>query len=336
MDLISNKSIFSNLGTSQGATLLTIFMLVIFCVSVMMYLTNFNLIELVRFIIKLLAKLFGKFINKQEEIYHRDIEIGRITEKRVRVKLYRFLSDLIIDLGMLNSGITPYELLAITLLITNTVVLVVCKILFGTFLVAIGFGPIVTVGVFCVMYTKANIAHDTRIESVIEAENIICNNIKIGVVAAVRDSLDVIPKTVRPDFKDFLDNVEQKNYHIKTALLELNKRLGNIADEFIKKCIVFEMEEEHGIAGMFQDVVEINNIKTEMRTEMKRRFEEVKYDFILGAGMIFAFLGIVLALYPTVRSFYLHKFIGQFILGLDALLLIAEFVFITYLRAQEL
>ena len=33
--------------------------------------------------------------------------------------------------------------------------------------------------------------------------------------------------------------------------MELNAQLGSVADDFIKKCIVFEMEEEHGIAGMF-------------------------------------------------------------------------------------
>lgn len=46
--------------------------------------------------------------------------------------------------------------------------------------------PILVVGVFCVLYTKANVAHDARIEAVYEAENIICNNIQLGVVPAVR------------------------------------------------------------------------------------------------------------------------------------------------------
>ena len=138
------------------------------------------------------------------------------------------------------------------------------------------------------------------------------------------------------DFKDFIDNVEHKNYHIRTALMELNNHLGSVADDFIKKCIVFEMEEEHGIVGMFKDIVEINNVKMEMRTEMKRRFEEVKVQFIIGAIMIFLFLGGVIAIYPDVAYFYLKMPIGQIILALDLLIMVAEFVFITYLRAKEL
>lgn len=329
-------SIFSQLNDIGAVTSLTVCLLAVIAILLFMRITGLNLIGLMHKVVKFIATIFAKFINKKEQKYHRDIQIGKLNEKRTTVKLYRFLNDLIIDLNMVESGITPYELLALTCIIVIIVTTIICQLLFGNFLMTIIFSPIVLIGTFCVMYTKANVAHDTRIEAVLEAENIICNNIKVGVLVAVRESLDVLPKTVRGDFKDFIDNIEQKNYHIKTALLELNSRLGGVADDFIKKCIVFEMEEEHGIAGMFQDIVEINNINMEMRTNMKRKFEEVKTDFILGAIMIFAFLGGVLVIFPNVRDFYFFNGLGQIILAIDVLLLIIEFVFITYLRAKEL
>lgn len=336
MKLFGESSIFSSLGSNQGATSLTILFIVLSAFLIMVKITNLPIIEIIHRFIAFLMKIFGKFVKKREDNYHRDIEIGKLNEKRIRYKLYRFLSELIIDLNLTYSGITPYELLFITCFLVIVITTILCKILFGSVLMLLLMGPVAIVGTFCVMYTRANIAHDTRIEAVIEAENIICNNIKVGVLVAVRDSIDVIPETVRPDFIDFIDNVEQKNYHIRTALMELNAKLGGVADDFIKKCIVFEMEEEHGIAGMFQDIVEINNIQLEMRTNMKRKFEEVKFQFIIGAGMIFAFLAIVLFIYPTVRDFYFKTAIGQFILVIDALLLILEYVYLTYLRAKEL
>jgi hypothetical protein len=208
--------------------------------------------------------------------------------------------------------------------------------LFGNIIIDIVMYPIALVAVFCFMYTRANIAHDARIESVIEAENIICANIKVGTVVAVRDSINVIPKNVRRAFVNFLDNVEQKNYHIKTALLQLNAELGSVADDFIKKCIVFELEEEHGIAGMFSDIIEINNINMEMRTNMKRQFEEVKTNFIIGLAMILLFLIGVIAIFANVREFYFTTGLGQIVLAIDLLLIIIEFVYITALRAKEL
>lgn len=330
------NSIFSSLGTRGGATSAAIFMIVILSILILVRISNLPFLKIILNFINFLLKIFGKFINKKEENYHRDLAIGKIDEKRKSYKLYNFLSELIIDLGLIRTGVTPYELLFIVCTLTFMVTTILCKIIFGSFLITILMFPVVIIGVFCVMYTKANLAHDQRIENVIEAENIICNNIKVGVVVAIRDSLDVLPKEIRPDFKDFIDNIEQQNYHIKTALLELNAHLGSVADDFIKKCIVFEMEEEHGIAGMFQDIVEINNINLEMRVEMKRKFEEVKSEFKIGATMIFAFLGGVLAIFPNVRNFYFNNWIGQVIIAIDILLLIIEYVYITYLRAQEL
>lgn len=336
MNATRDSSLFSSLGTSQGATAVTITFIVLLAIVLLIQVTKLPFIQLLRNFLGFIMRIFGKFINKKEKTYHRDLEIGKINEKRMKVKLYSFLNDLIIDLGLNQSGITPYELLTLTVLSVSLITLLACKILLGSFAIAFLLGPITIVGTFCVMYTRANIAHDSRIEAVIEAENIICNNIKVGVVVAVRESLDVLPKEVRQDFKDFLDNIEQENYHIRTALLELNKSLGGIADDFIKKCIVFEMEEEHGIAGMFQDIVEINNIKSESRIEMKRRFEEVSNQFRIGAVMIFVFLAGVLWVYPDVRHWYFNTALGQFVIAIDVLLFILEYVYMTYLKAKEL
>ena len=334
--MFGDSSILAPLQTAEGAVNMTIVFLVLGALLLISSILKLPIIQILHNLFFKILQMVGKIINKKERAYHRDVEIGKITEKRTSYKLYNFLSELIIDLDLVYSGITPYELLALTVFLTLLAVGIICQLLFSNIFMIIFLGPICIVGVFAVMYTKANVAHDTRIESVIEAENIICNNIKVGVVVAVRDSLDTLPKSVKPYFKDFVDNVEQKNYHIKTALLELNARLGSVADDFIKKCIVFELEEEHGIAGMFADIVEINNINMEMRVQMKRRFEEVKTDFIIGASGIFAFLGGVIAIFSNVREFYFTTWIGQLILAIDVLLLVLEFVYITYLRAQEL
>lgn len=287
-------------------------------------------------IIRKIINLSGKSIYNKEQRYHRDLAVGKINEKTKRVAIYRFLNDLIIDLGLKKRGATPYEFLMFVIVIAALIALVGCELILGSFILGIIMFPIIFAALMCGLYTRANIAHDIRIEAVIESENIISNNIKDGVMVAVRNSIDLMPEVVRPEFRDFLDNLEHKNYHIRTALLELNTNLGSISDDFIKKCIVFEMEEEHGIAGMFRDVVEINNIKTELRNDMKHKFEEVSAEFIMGASMIFAFLIGVLAIYPDIRSFYLTHIIGNVILGIDFLILIGEFVYITYLRARDL
>jgi hypothetical protein len=175
-----------------------------------------------------------------------------------------------------------------------------------------------------------------RIEGVIESENIIANAVKTGVVTAVKNNIDVFPTVVRDDFRDFIDNIDQKNYHIKTALLELNMNLGSIADDFINKCVVFELEETRGMADMFQDIVAQNNEKMMSRAEMKREFDKVVFEFALTGVCIVLFLAGVMFFYPVVFHWYVTTLLGQILLAGDVLLIMVEFVYITYLRAKEL
>lgn len=331
-----DASALNGIGTMQGAVNLTIIGLLVILAFVLIKFFNIDLVGLGLKIVQKIVSLTGKTINTKERKYHRDIAVGKINEKTKRAVIYRFLNDLIIDLGLKKRGATPYEFLMFVVVGSILVSLIVCEMLFHSIFMAVIMIPIIFVAITCGLYTKANMAHDLRIEAVIESENIISNNIKDGVVVAVRNSIELMPMTIRGEFKDFMDNIEHKNLHIRTALLDLNNNLGSISDDFIKKCIVFEMEEEHGIAGMFRDVVEINNIKTELRNDMKRKFEEVSMQFVIGAFMIFVFLGGVLAIYPDVRTFYFTSLIGRLILAGDMLILIAEFVYITYLRAREL
>lgn len=336
MESLFSKSLFSGLGTMQGAMYAAAFSIFVLGCLLISYFTHLSILELFRKVIVFIMKVFGKTIYKSERKYHRDLEIGRKNEKSKTVKLYRFMNELIMDLGIQDTGVTPFEFVSLVTIIVFVVVSIVCKILFGHFTMTIVFSPIVLVATICVLYSKANVAHDKRIENVIEAENIICNNIKGGVTVSIKESMNVLPRELRGYFREYVDNIEQQNYHVKTALQKLNLQLGSIADEFIKNCIVFELEEEHGIANMFQDIVELNNIRMDLRTIMKRKFEEVKHEFLIALGMIFLFLGGILAIYDNVRTFYFTTGIGQIILAIDALLIIAEFVYITYLRAKEL
>lgn len=278
----------------------------------------------------------GLFVYNKELKFNKELEIGKINIRHRKVKIYRFINDLIIDLGLKSKGITPISFIIIILVGSAFISLVICKLAFDNILLSIFSYPIITVAVVCTLYTRANMAHDLRIEAVIEAENIISNNIKGGVVVSIRNSMYMMPEIVRGDFRDFLDNVDYKNFHIRIALMELNNSLGSVSDDFIKKCIEFETQEEHGIIGMFNDVVELNNIKTELRNEMKRSFEQIFANFVIGATMIFTFLGGTLVIFENVANFYFNNIIGQLILIIDALIIISEFVFITYLRAKEL
>lgn len=337
---ISKQTIFStlweNINNLDSMISIATVLLILLSFLLLTQVFKVNIWEVLGEISAFIFRISGKLIKRKEIKYHRDKTIGKFNDKRKKAVFYNVVNDLIIDLGLKHKGATPYTFLFLLWFFAFLFSILIGELLFSSLVLGILLTPIMFAFIFCTSYTRANIVHDTRIESIIEAENIISNNIREGIVVAVRNNIDMFPRNIRQEYEDFLENVTQRNYHIKTALEELGNNLGSASDDFIKKCIVFELEEEHGIAGMFQDIVEVNNIKMEMRTEMKRKFEEVTTQFITGASMIVVFLVGVIALYDVVANFYLHNLIGQLILALDFLIFVLEFVFITYLRAKEL
>lgn len=329
------SGLLSMAGTARGATYLAIILVVASALAIAGLWLKVDFIQVLHKIFNWSIRLFGRLVTHSERKYYRDVTIGRLNEKKKKVKLYRKLNDLIIDLGLKARGMTPYEFLFIVAVVCAMIAVILGGMIESVAFVILVYPP-VFIGVLCGLYTKANLAHDSRIEAVIEAENIISNNIKGGVVQSVRMSIDLMPSEVKDEFRDFLDNVEQKNYYIVTALMELNNNLGTISDDFIKKCIMFETEEEHGYSGVFKDLVEVNTIKTEIRNEVKRRFEVVQTEFIISASITAVFLLAFIAIYPILQSFYLKSLIGNLVIVIDALLIVLVFVYITKLKAEEL
>lgn len=333
---MGSGSLIRTAATTKGIVVIAVIVLLCLCSVLLKQYTGKSLLIIIHGVIRKIAYFIGKVVSKREKRYQRDITIGKLNNKMRTVKTYKFMRELIIDLKLEYTGITPYELMGFILVGSLVMSYVIALIFFTTTAIMILLYPICACGVICLMYTKANVAHERRIAAVIESENIICNNVSNGVLVAVKQNINIIPEETRPYFRDFIDNIEIKNYHIKTALLELNMQLGSMSDDFIKKCIVFELEEERGVADMFQDVVELNNIKSDLRNDMKHELEEKVNEIRISIVMITIFLFAVLAIYPSIRSMYFNTVPGNIVIVIDILLLIIIYVIATVVRATEL
>lgn len=329
------QSVKWNLQSLDFAITASIGLILIASLFICVYYLKLNLWEILGDKPRSIGGFVAKMVVRSESNYSRNYTIGKYNDNSKKVKQYKFLNELIIDLGLKDNGATPYSFLFMVMAFSVLASLLLTQILFGSTMLGFILLPIVFTFLMCVAYTKANMAHESRIEAVIEAENIISNNIKRGVVPAIRDNINVIPVTVRQPYREFIKNVEYRNMHISVALQILKGSLGVVSEDFIAKCLVYEEEESYGMDGMFQDVVEINNTKTKLRTIRKHKFETVVMMFISGASMIAIFMIGFIALYEQLQIFYFTKVPGQILLSLDLLIFVSEFVFITYLRAQD-
>lgn len=323
-----------HLSTMGGAVDFAVFALISFFIIVVLSNLNIKPGHMADKFSKKSLKFIGRKVKYSEKNFQRKYEIGLIDKKSYRYRFYGILNDLTIDLGLKVKGTSPYELFFFILAFSALLTMLCSLILFSNLIIGFGAFPLIVLGTTCALYTKANIAHENRINAVIESENIICNNIESGVKVAVRNSIASFPKEVQTEFQDFIHELDD-NAYIVSALTNLNDKLGSIADKFISKCIKFELQEEHGTAGTFKDIVEMNTYKTQTRLKMARAFEQVMNEFKISSVMILFFLFGVMVIYPFIREFYFTNMLGQFILLGDLLLFIAEFVIITYLRAQD-
>lgn len=282
--------------------------------------------------IKMLNK-YKKSYSLKDKKYRRHLVLGRVSKKRQ--KRYEFLNDLTIDLGLKKRDIAPYQLMYYILTANILAATLVCQVIFGNLLMYFLVYPMVLAATVCILYTKANICHEDRVHDIIEAENTISASIGMGVVASVEQSIDALPIRVKAEFETFISNIKDKNWHIRKALEELEMGLGTSSKEFIRRCIVLETRETSGTRESFKSLIQLNNIEVEIRVENARKIKAQVNEFIIGVSAILLFLIGVIAAYPDVRDFYFNNIIGKFLILMDFMIVIAEFVYITKLRASE-
>lgn len=269
----------------------------------------------------------------QEEKLLRNIHSGRRSEKALDYRFYNFVYNICNALYG-SREISPYVFITIIMFASLGVGLIFAKLLLGSFWFVLILMPVAFVGFFAYFFTIANKRERGRINSELQAINTVCSNMKGGVVPAIKESLKSIDPTIRYMFEDLVVSVEDKNMHIVKALENLNSDLGEIGDDFIRKAITFETGEERGLVDVFKDVIEVNNMKIRMRQKQEDAFKKVEFDFKISTLGIFGFLFGVLAIYPDVRGWYFSTTLGSLILLADVLLLLAEYVYMTFLRAR--
>lgn len=326
-------SIFGDIGS---VTVVTICMIVIATLMNVSKRTGLDVVEILHKVIQFIIKKFSKRIGEKEKKYNREIQISKRFEKGSKAKLYRWLNDLIIDLRYKRSGITPYEFLFFMELITAVISLIISSAFFKSMFMMIFVYPITLVIIMCFLYTKANMAHDSRIDDIIKAENTICASAKHGVIRAIKENIDLLPESVRPEYRKCIDSISTENKSRSIALMELSDELGSSSIDFIKKCIDFEMNEEVGSAGIFKNIIEINNKKVQTKEDTRRSFEEMNTNFKISMTMCgVVFVG-MLAIMTDIRKMYMNTALGKAVLLIDVVIVTALFVYTTYLRSRDM
>lgn len=283
--------------------------------------------------IKKLLKVLFSTAQKKERKQLEAVQSGRKSKKTLSV--YKWLYHICNTLWG-SRDISPYVFLSVVTLASIGLGTLVSVLFLGSIFYSLIMIPVCEAAILAFFYTKANKRERHRIRALLEAINTVSSNMKGGVVPAVHESLNSIDASVRYMFTDFLDAVEVRNTHVITALEYLRQDMSPVGDDFIRKVKTFEQGEERGLSDVFKDVIEINNMKLRMMQKQEDAFKKVEFDFRISTLGIFGFLIGVLAIYGDVRHWYFSTSIGSLVLVIDAVLLLAEYVYMVSLRARAL
>ena len=80
--MLGGSNIFSALGDIEGTITLAVVCIIILAGLILVKLTNLPFFKLLKQFGMSMYNLLGKFLKKREKLYHRDLEIGKIDEKR--------------------------------------------------------------------------------------------------------------------------------------------------------------------------------------------------------------------------------------------------------------
>ncbi|MCL1905644.1 MAG: hypothetical protein FWG06_01400 [Clostridiales bacterium] len=154
-----------------------------------------------------------------------------------------------------------------------------------------------------------------RLESIMDAEDIICPLAHEGVFVAIKKALeseDYISESIRQHFAEFVNNCENNGYSFRQAMEILNRRLGPKFDNFAKKAVVFEYNERKGMADIFLDVVDDNAILREINRKKDKVFSKMNRDFMIKTLIIVLFFLYALTV-PEFKSFMIGSTAGKVI-----------------------
>lgn len=274
----------------------------------------------IKFFDGLLSGIINRFGHVLDKIgsYNTDKYIERRKKQRIIKEKEGFVSKYnnLVE-GLISDLSLPLTLESFTSLLCVAFAIVVLVIVL--FMKNITLSVVIAVSVFIGLLTAFVMASKSisseKMESIMDAEDIICPLAREGVLNAIKkvmESDEYINDNIRPYFRQFIVNCEDNGYSFKQAITILNKQLGHKFDNFTKKAITFEYNERKGMADIFLDIVDENAVLREMNAKKDRIFRKMNKDFLLKTAIIVLFFCYALTV-PEFKNFMIDTDVGKFI-----------------------
>lgn len=280
-----------------------------------------------------ISKKIGTFSTSREYAVQRYVYLHRSS---LIAKLYNWINEQLIAAGMKRVGVTPvgYMLFWGTISAIIAIVIgIICNL--NVFLYVVIF--FILVAVFLVA-TRVFVAGkmEKREADVMDALDLIIPEIGSGVKNAIARYVDNFSPSLQQDFKIFLSNIQDRGMSFEDAMFILADSLGNIFKDFAQKAVFYEALGEEDMRGIFDDIVETNRQRRELRYNNNLEFGVLRLSFIISAGITIGYFIFLMATDWFSRYFFLTTTWGNILLVAIVLTIFGVLSYIATIKSRAI
>lgn len=251
-------------------------------------------------------------------------------------KLYGWVNEQLIALGLKRQGITPVGYLifwAFMAVILGTVLGVVLSMgLFTT----MSFWVLCFVCMLIMTRVVVSERMEKREADVMNAIDLIVPEVGHGVKNAIVTYKDNFAPSLREDFAAFIVNVQDRGYPFADAMYILADNLGHVFQDFAQKAIYYEAVGEKEMVDIFTDLTETNRLRRQLRDENNLAFASLRLSFIVSTLMTVAYFIFLMVTDDFSRIFFLTTPVGKVLLVIMVLVVFFVLSYITTIKSKTI
>lgn len=300
---------------------------------VLVYFFSYQFQTKISKIIGFINKKFGTYSTTKEHALQKYVYQHKSS---VISKLYKWINQQLIALGMKTQGVTPLGYF-IFWGFASLLLSVVLGFVLGTNFMFVGLLWFVLWGCMLIM-TRVIVSEkiEKREMEVMDAIDLLVPELHNGVKNAIFTYKDNVPQGIRDDFRAFVVNIQDRGFSFADAMYSLADGLGEVFLDFAEKSIYYESMGEKDLLDVFTDIVETNRLRRQLRERNNRRFRELKVTFVVSSLMTFGYFLFLVSTDVFSRQFLLQSMAGNIILLIICIIIFGVMAFITTIKSRSI
>ena len=306
---------------------------IVIVVLAVIYFFSFQAQSLVTKFIKFLSKKVGHFAVNKEYALQRYVFLHRGT---IIARSYNWVNEQLIAVGLKRIGVSPvgYVLFWSIISIILSSLLVVLTSFSGALLLPFFILILTAALVITRVVVSGRIEH--RESVIMNALDLIIPEVNSGIKNVIQKYLDNFDSSIRGDFRVFLSNIQDRGYSFNDAMFILADSLGEVFRDFAQKAMYFEAVGEPDMQAIFEDIVEINRLRRDLRTTNEQEFKVLRVSFIVSSLMDVGYFIFLMMTDAFSKYFFLSTTLGNILLVSAVVLIFGVLSYLSTLKSRAL